>query len=1228
MIYLSAANSTLEDFLCPQSHTIPPNTVVIVDKEQRISSGEFCTVESTHNITITATEQVSIECEYNSTTRDGRGFGFFNVSQLHIDNLHFINCGGLISSSAVKYVNLSSANEFYYYGPGQKAAFLFSHCKDLQLSTVTISSYRGYALIGVNLCGNVVLSDVVQQNRSLMIGTKCPDDFSESGSGTFLYYTDSAVSGTCHGEDNSISVEMVSEMNSNPCPYKNFYTDLMEKLPTMPISSGSSFGLTFAQHDFVIAAQLKLTFYHNVDSFVFSTTILFVNLDTHSSATLYASYQNNVGLLLSGFFLFISHVNSTQINYSPLNIDKLDIISNKFSYPINFKDFPFLNDFKNTYSVAIRNAIITNNNSSQLLYADSTLSEKSGIIFLMENISCYNNRKSSVENPVLNFVNTHNITVRSNTYISADSAGSCIRTAFSSIYLSGSNITFANGNENFGGAMQLSDYNSYLYLLEPVQVVFRNNTAGLGGTIYASDALRPGVLYSNFQECTLQLVTETAHSSTAEVNIRLEFEQENGTLPIYASVFHTLCINGQQLDTFGNDSLLVSTQLNPHIFGFTNEFYAKLSFTNGICYSRTVPPKQSDFNCTWMDKGLIASPNDTFPNPVLGSISTYPGKEFLAIYYAYFINYDYREANDTSIWKVHYRTNQVEINGVQALVQYFSVSLSDPKKLPDGESQMHLYALPRPFQTTEYNYVQLALLEILECPPGLTLLGSESSKCACVSLLIEQNITCDVNTGLITIPGGTWAGYHDGKVYFSANCLPTHCSRDLKVNLSTPNYLCINNHAGDTCGECAPGYSVVFGSEDCHKCSNAWVLTIVLFALAGILFVFFLFSLNLTVSSGTICGLVIYSNILNLSVSALLSDVDGIRPIVLRIFISILNLDLGFPLCFYDGMTVTAKSGLQFIFPVYLWLLVIGLIIACRFSIRLAHRLGHNAVPVLGTLLFFSYSKVLSNVYRILTFQTLYYQGEDSDEIEGIVIWFPDGQSFAEGSHIALIFFALLFTLLFLAPFTILLTFAFFFVRFRIVSKFHPLIDAFSGPFKEKFRFWFGVRLWVIVLLFLLYTVLQLYGPTAVYFSHSIVVMGLIVVQAFLKPFKDKLCRLLDLYYLINYWLIATTATYLSESHQVYARTAVVTTLVSLAFVVFIGILLYQFYQVTKKTRLQEIIRTKIRSLSKRHSLLKNEEVSVMEDSESSEGSAINNTTKNRVYDARRFRDSILESFN
>ena len=67
---------------------------------------------------------------------------------------------------------------------------------------------------------------------------------------------------------------------------------------------------------------------------------------------------------------------------------------------------------------------------------------------------------------------------------------------------------------------------------------------------------------------------------------------------------------------------------------------------------------------------------------------------------------------------------------------------------------------------------------------------------------------------------------------------------------------------------------------------------------------------------GTINGVIFYANILGLSMDELTEGHHGPHLTFFCIVISLLNLDLGFPLCFYKGMTTTDKVGLQFVFPI------------------------------------------------------------------------------------------------------------------------------------------------------------------------------------------------------------------------------------------------------------------------------------------------------------------------
>ena len=88
----------------------------------------------------------------------------------------------------------------------------------------------------------------------------------------------------------------------------------------------------------------------------------------------------------------------------------------------------------------------------------------------------------------------------------------------------------------------------------------------------------------------------------------------------------------------------------------------------------------------------------------------------------------------------------------------------------------------------------------------------------------------------------------------------------------------------------------------------------------------------MTVSSGTIYGLLFYANIVKLDKVVLLPT--GSIPVLTQ-YIAWMNLDLGITTCFFDRFNSYWKTWLQFAFPLYIWLLVGGIIIGCHYSGKL-----------------------------------------------------------------------------------------------------------------------------------------------------------------------------------------------------------------------------------------------------------------------------------------------------
>ena len=145
---------------------------------------------------------------------------------------------------------------------------------------------------------------------------------------------------------------------------------------------------------------------------------------------------------------------------------------------------------------------------------------------------------------------------------------------------------------------------------------------------------------------------------------------------------------------------------------------------------------------------------------------------------------------------------------------------------------------------------------------------------------------------------------------------------------------------------------MVLGTSHCQQCNNNEIALLILFAVMGLALVFFLLVCKLTVATGTLSGLVFYANIVGVNHNIFLTVESGDA---LSVFIAWLNLDFGIEICFYNGMNVYGETWLQLVFPVYVGVLVILMIVVSHYSPKFAKLLGRNPVSVLATLVLLSY---------------------------------------------------------------------------------------------------------------------------------------------------------------------------------------------------------------------------------------------------------------------------------
>ena len=402
-------------------------------------------------------------------------------------------------------------------------------------------------------------------------------------------------------------------------------------------------------------------------------------------------------------------------------------------------------------------------------------------------------------------------------------------------------------------------------------------------------------------------------------------------------------------------------------------------------------------------------------------------------------------------------------------------------------------------------------IDILPCPAGFVY---QNGICICDLILnsIILPITgCDINHQTILRPAGSWlfaVTINDSHKYsISPQCPLYYClPQSSQLNFSTPNSQCQFNRSGLLCGQCQQGLSAVFGHSHCQRCSNVYLLLVIPIAVAGLVLVLLLFILNLTVTDGDINGFILYVNIISINDHVFFPRYNN--PFnFLHAFISLANLDLGIPTCFYNGMDDYTKMWLQLAFPAYLILIATILIIASRHSTKIQRITARGALPVLATLFLLSYTKILRTVSSVL-----FYYSTITDLPSGHtkLVWAVDANVPLFGLKYSALFIICLFLFIILLPFNAILCFTKTAMRLQSVNHFKPLIDAYQGPYKYKYYYWTGLQLVIRAVFF---------GLSALNRSTNLtigitILAAISIIQAKISPFKSEYKNINDLCFL------------------------------------------------------------------------------------------------------------------
>ena len=632
------------------------------------------------------------------------------------------------------------------------------------------------------------------------------------------------------------------------------------------------------------------------------------------------------------------------------------------------------------------------------------------------------------------------------------------------------NIYFKNNYATYGGALKVCD-SSIIFLHNGTSVMFVNNRAQKGGAIYAQQgcldtapacffqpALNRTVDIVDFAKyVTVKFVNNSAsiagdaiYGGSVDYCYTLKDFSYNGTLSFYNNryIFHTIVNMTEQ-------SGLSYISSDPRGVCFCDLANSQNVCKNGIIYLTKFPGELFSVTVTTIGQ---------FKGITLGVI-----------------NANLSEGDPTN--------ELITLNSTMAHRGCVNLTYLILSSKTEHNITIHFNAISTDINAYYKPTTAILSLSLLPCPLGFHL---NNRRCDCNPLMqlnyeISASIRCEIDTQTIHIPEQSllWLGYgtlhedNQSLYYLTANF---HCfhycslqSRSILVsNKTTFDDQCLLGRTGVLCGACKPELSCVLGSySKCKLCSNQNLIFLIpLFLLSGVFIVAVLTFLNLTVTEGTVSALIIYANIIYTHQEISSTIHSSVFYSICWGFIAWLNFDIGFELCFYNGMNGYQQIWLLYGYIMYLITIQVIIVMLCRRFIMFTRIFGRNIIKVLATLLFLMCSPLSYAILETFRCTTLHVSTQNTTTRRRI--WYNDGNVPCYGLKHLLLFIVsvLCAVVVFFFIFSLLLVQCLQkrtnLLCFRWVEKLRPLFDAFTGPCRDNYRFWPGFLMFMRLGLYVL----------------------------------------------------------------------------------------------------------------------------------------------------------------
>ena len=1172
------AQDHLQSYLCQYYNYTGDTTLLLLDTGYNISgNGSLCIINTNYSLTIQGNQSMAtIQCNssiYDNTTHPTIGFAFTGSINLTIQRVEFTGCGANLTTLDEEQLDIiNSTSSLIYFTQYHAAVLVFTEISHLVIRDVNIFLYYGFAIVAVNLHNTTL--DYINTTASQGIAKAAQYKKGYSvGSGLLLIYQDSPKTHSYANHYNLIITGSTFLYNFDHLVHSEYacvtklYNSFIYKDFKKPIINAAA--LTIFYIGATTSVQVDMSqcrFENNLGSVAGAMLILHLEANTRSETLIknstFDSNRSDQKCHGSGIVLFfdkLSRSSTTNKTYQPLQIIDVYFTFTKggifkdiqegvvYIAMMNVKTIPICFTFSN---------VTFNNNkgllSGSCIFAVSYPSVRNDISFVLESIKAYNNgisqknfESSFLPASLFKFSDINSIIIKGflqNVSNFSFNYGTVIEAIRSDITLEG-HVVFNNNTGIKGGAIMLIG-DSIIHLTQGLKAIFTNNRGlSSGGAIYD--------ISSTFDKthCTFQV------NATQYDDIAVLFENNKATVTgnsVFSSKLYNCYMN--------NYSWVYSSK--------AKEIYTTI-FTfipNNTFQLSTIPV---NLKICHSNNSTIVSTYDIYPgetvNFSMAAINAVGHYSYSIVSVAVVRNVHTGFTSDINWYLSGSQSTQVIREADDCTLINITIFTSDNNTLDIHNYGALLFTVPSIANITAID------ITLKSCPPGFEL-SLQTESCICSHLLSSINIdgytpNCSINTRTFNRPTFTsWAGTinETSGLLLSLYCHHEYCNGDLDLtvlrysnkdqkfeifskDLSITSSLCLHNREGISCGSCYTNYSVVFGSTECRQCSNRWLLTLVLYVVAGPLLIYLLYVLKLTLTTGTINGIIFYTQAANFGLYDILSNNANQCSWVTRytmklalFLISIMNLNIGFPLCFYNGMTELWKAGLSLLFPLYLLTIVVFIIIFSRFSLKISNKIANSSVQVLVTVVHLSFTKLLLALFDVFTSVHLY----NSTMNEPINVWYNDGSIiYREGKHFVLMIVTSVIVSMFIIPYMLIILTGRLLMKSNKVREYlRPIYEAIHAPYKYNKQYWFAARQLLLIYVSIVYTIYRGKSMNEIVFAFSIVLsvyMLFVTVQAYLKPFKNKLVNVLDLSVMINYGILLCTNWYFIGRKKYYCTAGV-----------------------------------------------------------------------------------------